>query len=81
MAATNFKTENNTFRKLIGNGLSYRIPGSSAITVGPTRNGTTCGWTCWAPCNPTASRPTIWAIWSSSLPTIRPLRSSTANSA
>ncbi|MBZ0152741.1 MAG: DUF262 domain-containing HNH endonuclease family protein [Planctomycetes bacterium] len=26
MAATNFKTENNTFRKLIGNGLSYRIP-------------------------------------------------------
>ncbi|MDP2362090.1 MAG: DUF262 domain-containing protein, partial [bacterium] len=26
MAATNFKTENNTFRKLIGNGLAYRIP-------------------------------------------------------
>jgi hypothetical protein len=26
MATTNFKTENNTFRKLIGNGLSYRIP-------------------------------------------------------
>ena len=26
MAATNFKTENNTFRKLTGNGLSYRIP-------------------------------------------------------
>ncbi|PAT38557.1 DUF262 domain-containing protein [Vandammella animalimorsus] len=26
MSATNFKTENNTFRKLIGNGLSYRIP-------------------------------------------------------
>lgn len=26
MAATNFKTENNTFRKLIGNGLIYRIP-------------------------------------------------------
>lgn len=26
MAATNFRTENNTFRKLIGNGLSYRIP-------------------------------------------------------
>ncbi len=26
MAATNFKTENNTFRKLIGNGLTYRIP-------------------------------------------------------
>jgi len=26
MAATNFKTENNTFRKLMGNGLSYRIP-------------------------------------------------------
>lgn len=26
MAVTNFKTENNTFRKLIGNGLSYRIP-------------------------------------------------------
>ena len=25
MAATNFKTENNTFRKLIGNGLTYRI--------------------------------------------------------
>ncbi len=23
MAATNFKTENNTFRKLIGNGLTY----------------------------------------------------------
>lgn len=26
MAATNFKTENNTFRKLIGSGLTYRIP-------------------------------------------------------
>ena len=26
MAATNFKTENNTFRKLFGNGLTYRIP-------------------------------------------------------
>lgn len=26
MAATNFKTENNTFRKLIGNGLTYRVP-------------------------------------------------------
>lgn len=26
MSATNFKTENNTFRKLIGNGLTYRIP-------------------------------------------------------
>jgi hypothetical protein len=26
MVATNFKTENNTFRKLIGNGLTYRIP-------------------------------------------------------
>lgn len=26
MAATNFKTENNTFRKLIGNGLTYKIP-------------------------------------------------------
>lgn len=26
MAATNFKTENNTFRKLIGNGLTYLIP-------------------------------------------------------
>ena len=26
MSASNFKTENNTFRKLIGNGLTYRIP-------------------------------------------------------
>jgi uncharacterized protein with ParB-like and HNH nuclease domain len=26
MAATHFKTENTTFRKLIGNGLTYRIP-------------------------------------------------------
>ncbi len=26
MAATNFKTENNTFRRLIGNGLTYGIP-------------------------------------------------------
>lgn len=26
MAVTNFKTENNTYRKLIGNGLTYRIP-------------------------------------------------------
>lgn len=26
MTATNFKAENNTFRKLIGNGLTYRIP-------------------------------------------------------
>ena len=26
MAATHFKTENNTLRKLIGNGLAYRIP-------------------------------------------------------
>jgi hypothetical protein len=26
MAATNFKAENNTFRKLIGNGLTYSIP-------------------------------------------------------
>lgn len=26
MSVTNFKTENNTFRKLISNGLSYRIP-------------------------------------------------------
>lgn len=26
MSATNFKTENNTFRKLIGNGLTYKIP-------------------------------------------------------
>jgi hypothetical protein len=26
MAATNFKTENNTYRKLVGNGLTYRIP-------------------------------------------------------
>lgn len=26
MAATNFKTQNDTFRKLLGNGLSYRIP-------------------------------------------------------
>jgi hypothetical protein len=26
MAATDFKTDNSTFRKLIGNGLSYRIP-------------------------------------------------------
>ena len=26
MAATNFKTENNTLRKLVGNGLTYRIP-------------------------------------------------------
>ncbi len=25
MSATNFKTENNTYRKLIGNGLTYRI--------------------------------------------------------
>lgn len=26
MGTTNFKTENNTYRKLIGNGLTYRIP-------------------------------------------------------
>jgi hypothetical protein len=26
VSATNFKTENNTYRKLIGNGLTYRIP-------------------------------------------------------
>ncbi|MBI5363531.1 MAG: DUF262 domain-containing protein [Planctomycetes bacterium] len=26
MSATNFKTENNTFRKLLGNGLTYRVP-------------------------------------------------------
>lgn len=26
MAATNFRTENNTLRKLLGNGLTYRIP-------------------------------------------------------
>lgn len=26
MSATNFKTENNTYRKLLGNGLTYRIP-------------------------------------------------------
>ena len=26
MSATNFKTENNTYRKLIGNGLTYQIP-------------------------------------------------------
>lgn len=26
MSATNFKTENNTYRKMIGNGLTYRIP-------------------------------------------------------
>lgn len=26
MAATSFKTENNTYRKLVGNGLTYRIP-------------------------------------------------------
>lgn len=26
MSETNFKTENNTYRKLIGNGLTYRIP-------------------------------------------------------
>lgn len=26
MSPTNFKTENNTYRKLIGNGLTYRIP-------------------------------------------------------
>jgi len=26
MAATNFNTENNTYRKLMGNGLTYRIP-------------------------------------------------------
>ncbi|MBM3203123.1 hypothetical protein FJZ55_04365 [Candidatus Woesearchaeota archaeon] len=26
MSATSFKTENNTYRKLIGNGLTYRIP-------------------------------------------------------
>lgn len=26
MSATNFKTDNNTYRKLIGNGLTYRIP-------------------------------------------------------
>ena len=26
MAATNFKTENNTYRKLLGTGLSYKIP-------------------------------------------------------
>jgi hypothetical protein len=26
MSATNFKTENNTYRKLIGNGLTYHIP-------------------------------------------------------
>lgn len=26
MAATNFKAENNTFRKLIGNGLTYSVP-------------------------------------------------------
>ena len=25
MSATNFKTENNTYRKMIGNGLTYRI--------------------------------------------------------
>lgn len=26
MSATNFKTENNTYRKLVGNGLTYQIP-------------------------------------------------------
>ena len=26
MAATNSKAENNTFRKLLGNGLTYRVP-------------------------------------------------------
>jgi hypothetical protein len=26
MAATNFKTQNDTFRKLLGNGLTYRVP-------------------------------------------------------
>lgn len=26
MTATNFKTENNTLRKLIGNGLTYKTP-------------------------------------------------------
>ena len=26
MSATNFRTENNTYRKLIGNGLTYKIP-------------------------------------------------------
>ncbi len=26
MSATNFNTKNDTFRKLLGNGLTYRIP-------------------------------------------------------
>ena len=26
MSATNLKTENNTYRKMIGSGLTYRIP-------------------------------------------------------
>ena len=26
MSATNFKIENNNYRKLVGNGLTYRIP-------------------------------------------------------
>jgi hypothetical protein len=30
MSATNFKTENNTYRKLIGNGLTYKNPSLSA---------------------------------------------------
>ena len=40
----NFNTTNNTFRQLMGNGLSYRVPAvSNATTRGVPMSGTTCG--------------------------------------
>ena len=45
MAATNFKTENNTFRKLIGNGLTYRIPRFQRDYSWTNEEWKTCGWT------------------------------------
>ena len=60
----NFNTTNNTFRQLMGNGLSYRVPKFQRdYSLGSSMSGTTCGRTLLHYSARTRNPLTTWAIW------------------
>ncbi len=60
MTITNFNTSNQTFRKLVGNGMSTMSLPSNGIIPGRNKNGMICGRTS-LPCKtPTVNLVTTW---------------------
>ena len=65
----NFNTTNSTFRQLMGNGLSYRVPMFQRDYSWGPMNGMTCGKTLSGCSARTRNLHTIGAIWYCNPPT------------